>query len=258
MERLHDGETYGEVVSGPGRATVSLSRHSRADATPWHAHDSSYVCAVIGGGFVHKRPRREHEMHAGVLVPIAAGEPHSDSFGPDGALCVNLFFDHALPPAPRRAACALRNSLSEVAVELALGLGDALTLESLAAEIVYEIAEGSAARSPPNESEVGRVIDAIESAPDANWTLAELASLAGRPASSLARAFKRRTGVTIGAWRRRRRLVRLCLDLRKSRAPLAELAQLHGFADQAHMTRCFRSFVGATPAAFRRLLGRTA
>lgn len=34
--------------------------------------------------------------------------------------------------------------------------------------------------------------------------------------------------------------------------PLAELAADHGYADQAHMTRAFRRWLGITPAGLRR------
>jgi AraC family transcriptional regulator len=216
------------------------------------------VCAVIGGGFLHKRSAREYDAGVGVLIPIAPGEPHSDSFGPAGALCINLFFDqtYALPGKPWRASPTLRNLLAELSVELALGAcRDALALESLSAEIVALIDKGDIeSSSTANTARI--VIEAIEDAPERRWTLAELAALAGRSPSSLARAFRRRTGMTIGAWRRRRRLARLCLDLRLSAAPLAEIAQRHGFSDQAHMTRCFRASTGATPAAFRALAVR--
>ena len=58
--------------------------------------------------------------------------------------------------------------------------------------------------------------------------------------------------MTIGSYRRRQRLIALCLNLRSDVEQLSELALEHGYADQAHMTREFKDFTGITPATYRR------
>jgi AraC family transcriptional regulator len=78
--------------------------------------------------------------------------------------------------------------------------------------------------------------------------------LAGRHPTHLARAFREATGRSIGEYRRLRRLIALALSLRCTQEPLASLARLHGYADQAHMTREFRRVAGCSPAAWRRRL----
>jgi AraC family transcriptional regulator len=99
---------------------------------------------------------------------------------------------------------------------------------------------------------VARVLQALDDAPEEHWTLDALAQIAGRHPTHLARAFRACTGISVGAYRRRRRLTRLALDLRMGRTPLSILALEHGYADQAHMSREFRAFAGVSPAVWRR------
>jgi AraC-like DNA-binding protein len=49
-----------------------------------------------------------------------------------------------------------------------------------------------------------------------------------------------------------RRIEFACLRLANSREPLVEIASEAGFCDQAHLTRTFRTFLGCTPADYRR------
>ncbi|NEX94286.1 helix-turn-helix transcriptional regulator, partial [Caulobacter sp. 17J65-9] len=92
---------------------------------------------------------------------------------------------------------------------------------------------------------------ALDAAPERRWSLDQLAALADRHPTHLARAFRHQTGASVGAWARRQRVLRLCVDLAGA-TPLAELAARHGYADQAHMTREFRACMGLTPGAWRR------
>ena len=45
--------------------------------------------------------------------------------------------------------------------------------------------------------------------------------------------------------------IRLAADLIKLGRPLSEVAAAAGFADQAHLTRCFRRALGVTPGSYR-------
>jgi AraC family transcriptional regulator len=48
-----------------------------------------------------------------------------------------------------------------------------------------------------------------------------------------------------------RRLERAKTLLRRTREPLAAIAQEAGFADQSHLTQMFRREIGVTPGRFR-------
>jgi AraC family transcriptional regulator len=105
------------------------------------------------------------------------------------------------------------------------------------------------AECPDRDSPVHKVIEALESRRTSS--LAELAHIARRHPVHLARCFREKTGLTIGAYRRRLRLRDLCIDLRADSASLSELAVRHGYSDQAHMTRELKAVSGTTPAAWR-------
>src|SRR5262249_16930413 len=97
-----------------------------------------------------------------------------------------------------------------------------------------------------------RVTDAMTSQIDADVSLKELASVCGLWVSYFVRAFKMSAGDPPHRWMLRHRVERSKSLLRQTEATLAEVAISCGFADQSHFTRVFKSFVGVTPAAWRR------
>jgi AraC-like DNA-binding protein len=82
--------------------------------------------------------------------------------------------------------------------------------------------------------------------------LKDMSAIAQRSTAYFCRAFKRTFGQSPHAYLIDRR-VRLAGDLMlESDAPLSEIAQATGFADQSHFCRHFRQVTGQTPAAWRR------
>jgi AraC-like DNA-binding protein len=82
--------------------------------------------------------------------------------------------------------------------------------------------------------------------------LKDMSAVAQRSTAYFCRAFKRTFGRSPHAYLIDRR-VKLAGDLMlASDAPLSEIAQAAGFADQSHFCRHFRQVTGETPAAWRR------
>ena len=79
----------------------------------------------------------------------------------------------------------------------------------------------------------------------------ELAEYVGRHPVHVAKAFRKAYGETIGSFQRRQRLNKAEMLARKDHAPLAEIALACGFANQAHLSRCFRAAFGITPSKYR-------
>jgi AraC family transcriptional regulator len=82
--------------------------------------------------------------------------------------------------------------------------------------------------------------------------LKDLSAVAQRSTAYFCRAFKRTFGDSPHSYLITRR-VKFAGDLMLgSDAPLSEIAQASGFADQSHFCRHFRQVTGQTPAAWRR------
>ncbi|HWM88665.1 MAG TPA: helix-turn-helix transcriptional regulator, partial [Kofleriaceae bacterium] len=81
-----------------------------------------------------------------------------------------------------------------------------------------------------------------------------LAREAGVHPVHLASVFRRFHRQTIGEYLRALRVRQAAELLTRGDTPLAQVAAMLGFADQAHFTRIFGDVVGMTPSAFRGLL----
>lgn len=81
--------------------------------------------------------------------------------------------------------------------------------------------------------------------------VADLAVVAGLPASQFAHAFTRYTGRSPHQYVLSRRVEHATAMLRRGQGSLAEVAAACGFASQQHMTLVLRVRLGMTPAALR-------
>ncbi|MES0870559.1 AraC family transcriptional regulator [Pseudovibrio sp. SCP19] len=98
---------------------------------------------------------------------------------------------------------------------------------------------------------VRRAREYLEESFMGNVHLDDLVNISGRSKYHLIRSFKKATGQTPHAYLTDVR-VRNARRLLVRGASPSETASLCGFADQAHLTRQFKSRVGTTPAAFQR------
>ena len=101
-------------------------------------------------------------------------------------------------------------------------------------------------RSAPLAAICRRLLDA----PDEPVTLAELAGRTAMSSRTLARHFRRRTGMTFAAWRRRARLQRALAWIVEGR-PIVKVALELGYDSPSAFSAMFRRELGAPPSQFR-------
>lgn len=249
------GVNYDTVVARTARdLRLTLSSHSDESDNPPHSHINDYVCIVLAGGFVELSRDKWRDRRAGAMFVHRAGEIHNDRFGPHGAVCLSLHLSPGdLPDGSIDRSCSISTWLAAdaLAFELAATRPEDLVMGSLAAEIIAEIRPGIA-KAADRGGWIDKVIQAVSDEPARRWTLRELADVAERHPVHVAQAFRARTGLSLGAFQRRRRLVTLGLALRSSRNPLAMLASDLGYCDQSHMNAEFRAAFGVSPGRYRR------
>jgi transcriptional regulator GlxA family with amidase domain len=79
-----------------------------------------------------------------------------------------------------------------------------------------------------------------------------LARLAGMNVNAFIRLFKSRTGFSLQAYSRTKRVERACDLLLHSDASLEQVAERSGFSDRYHFSRVFKKVRGISPARFRK------
>jgi AraC-like DNA-binding protein len=134
--------------------------------------------------------------------------------------------------------------------------------EERVADVLRSLAEsaghggGAPRRESPSHRRIARLAaEALQHEPSATTRLTELAALVGVSSWHLSRVFHRYHGVTIGRYRTNLRLISAIEELRAGEQNLVELSVRHGFADQAHFTRCLSRAVGLTPSRLARQRG---
>jgi PAS domain S-box-containing protein len=101
------------------------------------------------------------------------------------------------------------------------------------------------------EARFAKVIEHMHRQPDDALSSADMARLCGLSQSQFDRSFRRVFGSSARQYLLRVRVEAACKRLAETEDTVAALAAELGFYDHAHLTRCFRSAMGMTPAQYR-------
>jgi AraC-like DNA-binding protein len=163
----------------------------------------------------------------------------------------SVYVDARLDLAHRRLLAAARTG----------DIGYALTEEvlGLLATAIGQVVSGplrlGASQAPGTEAAlVAAARQAISDGHPASEALLPLAELLGVSPYRLSRSFTRELGVSVTRYRNRVRVGRALDRLEAGESNLGALAADLGFADQAHLCRTVRQYLGRTPTGLRRLL----
>ncbi|HEY0294513.1 MAG TPA: helix-turn-helix transcriptional regulator [Bordetella sp.] len=117
-------------------------------------------------------------------------------------------------------------------------------------------ARAANARLPlPRHARLRRICERLIDQPASNDTLDDWADEIGASARTVARLFRKETGMTFGQWREQLRLTEAMSKLAVGQ-PLAHIAQQLGYADVRTFSVMFRRAFGSTPQQFRQHLGK--
>lgn len=147
------------------------------------------------------------------------------------------------------AASSLPHGMSQRLLEMFL-TALVMTQPSSSAEALFADEVGA-----PHTRAVDRAADAVEAEPEADWTLARLASVAGVSGRSLEADFQRHRECSPMAFVRARRFElahRRLTDPDQAHLSIAEIAHGSGFSHLGRFAGAYRARYGASPSQVRR------
>jgi AraC family transcriptional regulator len=270
VEKLRPGSLQGHVTKSLRVSDFVLTEASYAARSrlPQHAHESSYFCFVLQGAYTERYGRQEILCKPSSVTFRESNETHEDFLHDTGgrvfvveisprwietlrADSLSLKSTHEFCGGKTSRLCASLNRefhKTDSAAKLAI--------EGLAIELMAEASRQQTTRVrtvSPWLRQAREMI--IEHFPEA-MELTQIAAAVGVHPVYLATAFRENFGVTIGEFVRKLRVEHACDHLVKGHLPLATIALQAGFADQSHFSRVFKSYVGTTPARYRRSFRR--
>lgn len=115
---------------------------------------------------------------------------------------------------------------------------------------------GAALWTAVDDERVRAAIDAVFGDPGADWSIPNLARVAGMSRATFVRRFSRSTGMTVGAFLTNIRLMFAADLLTDTDLTVTAVAAKVGYNSESAFSRAFRLATGSTPARFRRSTAR--
>jgi AraC family transcriptional regulator len=259
--------TFGAIVRGRELRGLSVEEVLMPPGlcVPEHGHEGAQIYFLLEGEYTETIRGERHCLRPGGAWLRPPRESHrNEVLGDDAALTLIVtieaqrFTELAATASPRPLHSVV---LGEVRDELLRELrgGDeasATALEGwslLLLSRTQRLLTAGADRAGPGEApewlqDARAYLEASFRGP---VSLSTAAARVGVHPATLAAAFRRLLGASVGEYIRDLRLRSARQSLLDTRLPIDEIALECGFYDQAHLGRCFRRRFGASPAAFR-------
>ena len=264
VKKLGAGEHYGAVFHKRRTETAVFSEsvYQRCMVLPEHSHDLGFFTLIVNGYYSEILGSETVVYSPQTVLWRQAELTHRDRIE---AASSRFFFVEiqrsvsdrlrALEQIP--AHLAERNgSLTWLASRLRSEIVTGDTASSLIAEGITLEMIGLLTRKRGNVEKrapkwLVRVIERLDSEFNENLSSESLAADAGVHPVHLASVFRKFKHETIGEYVQKRRVEHASDLLQNLEMPLTDIAYECGFADQSHLTRTFKRWVGMTPGAFR-------
>lgn len=268
IEKLLPGHFHGRVIKTLEVSEFILTEavHEAGSTLPRHAHENSYFCFVLQGAYTERSGKREVLCKPSTPTFRGSGEMHEARLHDTN---VRVFMVEISPrwiERLREDSLTLRSTfefsggaLPQLGVRLNREFHKTdsaahLAIEGLAIEVVAEAVRQPSIGSRTTPLWLGDAREMIAEHFTETLTLAHIAARVGVHPVHLATTFRQKYGVTIGEFVRKLRIEHACSELTNGDLPLAAIALQAGFVDQSHFSKTFKSYVGTTPANYRKIV----
>ena len=255
----------------PDGKMISLDRFSILDIHyapnchfPEHEDRYSRLSIILNGKLKETVGKVDEYATTASMVYKPKDVKHSNLFGPKGARIISIAFNddqllqdyrpaasnywhwyHQFTHAPL--AYSLLNTLwQETSID---------AIEDCTFDLIANIHPSSKSISPLyNPSWLNKVVEYIHDDYSGNLRVKDLAAEVNVHPVYLSRVFRRKFGQSVKEYIHDVRIQHTVEKLVDTEIPIVQVALDHGFADQSHLNRVFKSRMGTTPWHYRRLI----
>jgi len=221
--------------------TVTVVRYAPFQELETHAHGEEGLTVVLQGTFLEESLRGTLVAEAGSIATRPYGMPHTNRFGPDGAVILAVIPDRDRFEEPIRGW-----TRSDMPAAFRAGLRIVARDEDALPELL-------AAISPAPHADRRTAVRArrLLDDPERRLTVSALAQAMNVHPIHLARQFRQTYGVSPREYRTIQLVRRAATLVLGTKAPLSRIAHECGFAVHSHMCRAFRRAAGWSPSRLR-------
>ncbi|MEO8404450.1 MAG: AraC family transcriptional regulator [Chitinophagaceae bacterium] len=258
---LKEGEYLGQDLKsrGNGFFNLSITNYEPHDEVSKHYHDNSYLSILTKGKYTEKA---NHNVSAAVIPGEILFRPasyvHENLFEDNGGTCFNIefksewfrYFDTklALPTNFTQYKPGYFPSLYKLLINFRQDYHEDSAMEFIA-DWLFQVNEKNVYTKPqPWLENVSRI---LENELDEFHSLQILAGRVFVHPVYLARAFKEKTGLTIGEYQLKAKLANALSLLLNTNLSLSDISGKNGFFDDAHFVRSFKKIYKISPHQFR-------
>lgn len=103
-----------------------------------------------------------------------------------------------------------------------------------------------------HDRRLGKVVQAVLSEPESDWTVAQMTALAKVSRTQLMRLFKQQLNISPHAFVSKMRLHKAAMLLKSQQASVLNIALSCGFGSETHFGKAFKKYYGITPNQYRK------
>jgi AraC family transcriptional regulator len=243
---------------------VRMGTHPAATSLPRHEHELPTICCVQHGRFTEHYPGKSVTCDPRMVKITPAGEPHWNEFDAEDTLGLRIDVEgdrfREMPAVAR-----ILEERSFFQANVFDGLARRLITEivapdecaSIAAEALLLELLAQLARMPRTDARPGtgwlqRADEMVHDLYRSTISVSAIAAAVGVHPATLARAYRRAYGCSVGERIRSLRLGFAARGLADSRRTVSSVALDAGFYDQSHFTRTFQRQYRMSPLQYRR------
>lgn len=260
MSMLALGQYFGRVPRRWSAQSMALSPviHDCRRVNVTHTHEAAFVSLMLQGQYRETAGQRSYCFDRFTAIYHPPGVEHQDFIGAAGVRLLMFEFRPEVfegAEVNRAAVRSMRDlSGSRAAWELLSLYRHASEEETDFEWRAMQVAAGIvnvAAKVPRERASLDRARQYLHAHFRERIMMRDLAAAAGVHPVYLGQMFQREMGESVTGYITRMRVRAAAEALCRSDTALASLAVEHGFYDQSHFQRAFKSLVGVTPTAFR-------